>query len=113
MRQFSQMSSAVTSRAVAEGIAMKKRRLAQVLLWTGFLMLNNCTNLKQGEQNVISAESKQKEGEQKTAVPELRRLYDAAKSEYERRAVCLRAIDERTIYRGGEVSTVDAILGTH
>src|SRR5262249_25016880 len=113
MRQFSQMSGAVTSRAITEEVAMKKWLLAQVSLLAGLLLLSGCANLKQGEQNVISAGAKQEERKQKTSVPELRRLYDAAKSEYERRTVCLRAIDERTIHRGGEVSTVDAILGTH
>src|SRR5262249_39284885 len=108
-----QISSAVTSRAITEEVAMKKRQLAHVSLWAGFLLLNGCASLKQGEQNVISAGSKQEERKQKTSVPELRRLYDAAKSEYERRAVCLRAIDERAIHPGGGISTVDAILGTH
>src|SRR5262249_30455964 len=103
----------VTSRAVTEEVAMKKWQLAQVSLLAGFLLLGSCASLKHEEQNVISAEPKQKERKQKTLVPELRRLYDTAKAEYERRAVCLQAIDEGTIDCDGEVSTVDAILGTH
>ena len=47
------------------------------------------------------------------AIEELKRLYWAAKTEYERRAVCLQAIDQGTIYRGGPVSSLDAIFGTH
>src|SRR5262245_5401996 len=61
MRQFSQMSGAVTSRAVTEEVTVKNCPLVQVLLWTGFLLLSSCANVKQGEQNVISAGSKQEE----------------------------------------------------
>jgi hypothetical protein len=47
------------------------------------------------------------------SVAELARLYKAANSEYERRAVCLRAIDEGLIRLGGHVSSIDEIFGTH
>jgi len=50
---------------------------------------------------------------QKVSIEELKRLYDSAKTEYERRDVCLRAIDQGTIYRDGPVSALDAIFGTH
>jgi hypothetical protein len=43
----------------------------------------------------------------------LKQLYDAAKSQYERRAVCLRAIDEGAIQTYQPVSTIDEIFGTH
>jgi len=47
------------------------------------------------------------------SIEELQRLYRSAGSEQERRAVCLRAIDEGVIYRDGPVSNVDQIFGTH
>lgn len=53
------------------------------------------------------------ESKRKELIAELKRLYEAAKSESERRAVCLRAIDEGVIRNGGHVSSVDGIFGTH
>lgn len=47
------------------------------------------------------------------AIAELQRLYQAATSEHERRAICLRAIDEGKIYRGGPVLNIDQIFGTN
>jgi hypothetical protein len=47
------------------------------------------------------------------SVEQLKRRYDIAKTEFERRDVCLQAIDQGVIYRGGPVSAVDAIFGTH
>lgn len=46
-------------------------------------------------------------------IAELQRLYRLAQSEQDRRAVCLRAIDEGEIYRDGPVANVDQIFGTH
>jgi hypothetical protein len=57
------------------------------------------------------------EGEGKTpsTVMELRKLYQTAQSDDDRRAVCLHAIDEGVIQAGGPatVRTIDAIFGTH
>lgn len=47
------------------------------------------------------------------AVAELARLYQAAQTEQERRAVCLRAIDEGRISAGSPVATFDQTFGTH
>jgi hypothetical protein len=41
---------------------------------------------------------------------DLKRLYQTAKSQYERRAVCLRAIDEGIIHRGGRISSIDEVF---
>jgi hypothetical protein len=47
------------------------------------------------------------------AITELARIYQAARTEQERRAVCLRAIDEGRISFGSPVVTLDQIFGTH
>ena len=54
------------------------------------------------------------EGRAQGSVEDLTRLYAAAKSELERRDVCLQAIDEGVVGTSGpvHVSTVDAIFGT-
>jgi hypothetical protein len=46
------------------------------------------------------------------AIAELAQLYRAAGSEQERRSICLRAIDEGRVKRGGPVLTFDQIFGT-
>ena len=48
-----------------------------------------------------------------TPIPELRKQYEAAQSEAERRAVCIQAIDEIAVATYQPVSTIDAIFGTH
>jgi len=47
------------------------------------------------------------------AIAELARLYHAAQTEQQRRAVCLRAVDEGKISLRTPVSTLDQIFGTH
>jgi len=47
------------------------------------------------------------------AIAELGRLYHAAQTEQQRRAVCLRAVDEGKISLRTPVSTLDQIFGTH
>ena len=47
------------------------------------------------------------------SIEELKRKYETAKTQYERREVCLQAIDENIIYRGGPILSADEIFGTH
>jgi hypothetical protein len=45
-------------------------------------------------------------------VDRLAKAYRAARTEFERRAVCLQAIDEGVVTRGRSVAVVDAVFGT-
>ena len=76
-------------------------------------LLGFCATAKREEMQNTSSSVKQPEVKQKVSIEELKRLYDSAKTEYERRDVCLRAIDQGTIYRDGPVSALDTIFGTH
>jgi hypothetical protein len=49
----------------------------------------------------------------KQSATDLKQRYQRATTAVERRAVCLQAIDDGVIQRGGPVSTVDEIFGTH
>jgi hypothetical protein len=80
----------------------------QASLAAVILLLCSCTNGDK-EKELLP----QVTNSNKTSVTELQRLYRAAGSEQERRAVCLRAIDEGAVYRGGPVANVDQIFGTH
>lgn len=64
--------------------------------------------------NLHKEGSRRTDGKEPMSVAELKRLYDMAKSERERRDVALKAIDEGVIQTFGpvNVSTVDAIFGT-
>lgn len=75
------------------------------------LLLCSCTN-RSAKLPPIATNTDNNAGSP-PAIAELRRLYQAAQSEQERRAVCLRAIDEGLIYRDGPVSNLDQIFETH
>lgn len=76
------------------------------------ILLLSCSSCAQkGEQ--IPAVSKLKDVKPEPSIAELKRLYEAASSPNERRAVCLRAIDAGVIQQGRPVSTIDAIFGSH
>jgi hypothetical protein len=80
----------------------------QALMAAVILLLCSCTNGdKERELLPVVTNSN------KVSVTELQRLYQSARSEQERRAVCLRAIDEGAVYRGGPVANLDQIFGTH
>lgn len=57
----------------------------------------------------VSGSQKNKDGE----IERLAKAYRAAPTEFERRAVCLDAIDAGVIGRGSRVAVVDTIFGTH
>jgi hypothetical protein len=90
---------------------MSKQSISQRVLLAGALFLCCCAPSQKQEQKAFSGSNKP-EGTEKVSTAELRRLYEAAKSQYERRAVCLRAIDEGLIRRGAPVSAIDEIFGT-
>jgi hypothetical protein len=46
-------------------------------------------------------------------IAELKILYSAATSEFERRTICLQSIDQRAFFRTGPVASIDEIFGTH
>src|SRR6266853_2033739 len=93
---------------------MNKQSVMPILLLSCILFLCcYCAPQKQGKQKSSVTESNQQENREKVLIAELRQLYDTAKSQYERRAVCLRAIDEGAIHRGGHVSAIDEIFSTH
>ena len=53
------------------------------------------------------------EDKREALVAELKRLYEEARTERDRRDICLRAIDEGVIRNAGNVREVDEVLGTH
>jgi hypothetical protein len=92
---------------------MNKRPLVQAMLLVCALLLCCCAaSQKQGEQKALPMNSTNSEEKQAASNADWRRLYEAAKSQSERRAVCLRAIDEGAIHRGVAVSAIDEIFGT-
>ena len=91
---------------------MKKQTPMGMMLLVGMLLLSCCACVqKKGEQ--IPPVSNSKDVKLEPSIAELRRLYEAAQSPNERRAVCLRAIDEGVIQQDRPVSTIDAIFGSH
>jgi len=67
---------------------------------------------RSGSQEIPSVLNSKGEVKPEPAIAELARLYQAAQTEQERRAVCLRAIDAGTIYAGSAVLTLDQIFGS-
>lgn len=63
--------------------------------------------------NIWKGHSSYEESKTPTPVAELRRLYEISHSEEERRAVCLRAIDEGFITTFRQVTRIDEIFGTY
>lgn len=60
-----------------------------------------------------NGDSRGEPGRNPSPVAELKALYAAAKSESDRREICLRAIDEGIIKTNEGVATIDEIFGTH
>jgi hypothetical protein len=94
--------------------SMKNQLVLQITVLVSIPLLCFCASVKQGgEQKASTSQSKAEEGKKKVSISELKQLYEAATSEHERRAVCLRAIDEGVVHRGGPVASLDAVFGTH
>lgn len=74
----------------------------------GNIQSYHLNNLWKGHPNVDDEAIKGR-----TPIAELRRQYETAQSEAERRAVCIQAIDEVAVATYQPVSTIDALFGTH
>ena len=72
---------------------MSKRSILLITLLLSIPLLSFCAAKRAEVQNTSASEVKQTEVKQKVSIEELKRLYGASKTEYERRAVCLQAID--------------------
>jgi len=93
---------------------MNERLILPIIVLVSVPLLGFCATVKrEGGPNTSTAQTKQTEVKQNVSIEELKRRYASAKTEYERRDVCLQAIDQNSIYRDGPVSTVDEIFGTH
>jgi len=75
------------------------------------LLLCSCS-ARNEYQEIPSVLNSKGEVKPEPAIEELARLYQAARTEQERRGVCLRAIDEGRISPRNPVSTLDQIFGT-
>jgi hypothetical protein len=75
-------------------------------------LLSGCADQKRTTP-VQSTPVSKNEAKLKATIAELKEHYEAARFEKDRRAVCLRAIDEGAIYPGGSISTIDEIFGVH
>lgn len=85
----------------------------QALVAAVILLLCSCANRDKEKELLPGVTNSNTEASGASSVTELQRLYRAAGSEQERRVVCLRAIDEGAVYRGGPVANLDQIFGTH
>lgn len=86
--------------------------LAHVILGL-FLLFSACGAKEMGKETSASpVPSALPTQEEKKSPSELATLYRNAKTETERRSICLQAIDEKAIFVTGPVSTVDEIFGT-
>ena len=84
----------------------------QAIVPVVILLLLSCTGGDKEKGLLPPVTNANTEASRRTSVTEFQRLYRAAGSEQERRAVCLRAIDEGAVYRGGPVANIDQIFGT-
>ncbi len=85
----------------------------QAIVPVVILLLLSCTRRDEEKGLLQPVTNANNEASRRTSVTELQRLYWAAGSEQERRDVCLRAIDEGVVYRGGPVANIAQIFGTH
>ena len=85
----------------------------QAIVPVVILLLLSCTRGDKEKALLPPVTNANNEASRGTSATELQRLYRAASSEQERRAVCLRAIDEGAVYRGGPVANIDQVFGTH
>lgn len=85
-----------------------------IILLSGVVFSTFCAAVQRDRKQEAPtpvSKSTQEEND-KVSIAQLKRLYGLASSEFERRAICLRAIDEVVIFRTGPVSSVDEIFGT-
>src|SRR6267142_2995264 len=90
---------------------MNRHVLSTIMLLASVVFLCCCTAVEEKKGQI--APVTEKGMKLAPSIAELKRLYESANSEYDRRAVCLRAIDEGAIRRGAPISSIDEIFGTH
>jgi hypothetical protein len=93
-------------------LTLNQRLVLQLMLGTSLLLLGGCRSVEDEAQKIPSVSLSKEKVKLDPSVVELKRLYKAAQSQYERRTVCLRAIDEGAIRRGVHIRSVDQIFGT-
>lgn len=84
-----------------------------MLLVAGVLLLGGCRSVDENAHKIPSVSLSNEKLKLDPSVAELKRLYESTQSEYERRTVCLRAIDKGAIRRGVHIRSVDQIFGTN
>jgi len=85
----------------------------QALVAAVILLLCSCANRDAEKELLPAVTNSNSEVSRQTSLTALQRLYQSAGSEQDRRAVALRAIDDGAVYRGGPVTNLDQIFGTH
>jgi hypothetical protein len=90
-------------------VEVNKLKWLHAAMIAAVALLCSCAVEKQKELPPVVRSS---EAKSQASTAELRDLYKAAKSEFERRAIALRAIDQGTIRPGVPVSNADEIFGT-
>jgi hypothetical protein len=97
-------------------VSMNKQYLFSMMLLVSILISGSCGTAQRNQaKEAPASDSKviQQEEKKTVSIAELKKLYGDAKSEFERRAICLRAIDEGILFRLGPVSSIDQIFGTN
>ena len=96
------------------GVVVNKQTACLIVLLLSIPLSSSCAaTQRDGRREAPTPISKSTpEEKQKVSITELKRLYGSATSEFERRAICLRAIDEGVIFRTGPISSIDEIFGT-
>lgn len=91
---------------------MRSKALSRATLFVAFFVFCSCVGGRRQEAERASASHSNQETELDSLTGGLRRLYEQARSESDRRAICLRAIDEGAVRQGGSITSIDAIFGT-
>ena len=97
-------------------VSIMKHAVWLIAFFLGIVLSTSCLDARTQQKPAAltsASSSTPNEENKKVSIAELKRLYANATSELDRRAVCLRAIDEGAIYRTGPISLVDEIFGTH
>jgi hypothetical protein len=112
MRDVPDTSELVGTKKLAS-LIMKQCCLA-LIAFLSTLPLCFCSSAERNEKPVPSvAEPKQETESQQMSIVDLKRLYRSARSEFERRTLCLQAIDGGAVYKGGPISSLDEVFGTN
>jgi len=92
---------------------MHRSQVVRNIVFLALPLLLCCVNYSGRVGVAQTPESSKEEKMHLQSISELRHVYESAKSQYERRAVSLRAVDQGVIQTGRPVSVVDEIFGTN